>query len=108
MPPMPVEAVTLAAKPVPQSSEFVGTVKSLQSISVKPQAEGFLTRVVVKSGDRVRAEIRDTTFARFIEVIRIKCVSPAAEKSWAGALIRYPTAAGLASLHLTRCAKDLR
>lgn len=55
MPPMPVEALTLASKPVPQSSEFVGTVKSLQSISVKPQAEGFLTRVLVKSGDRVRA-----------------------------------------------------
>jgi len=55
MPPMPVEAVTLAPKPVPQSSEFVGTVKSLQSISVKPQAEGFLTRILVKSGDHVRA-----------------------------------------------------
>jgi len=55
MPPMPVEAITLAPKPVPQSSEFVGTVKSLQSVSVKPQAEGFLTRVLVKSGDRVRA-----------------------------------------------------
>ncbi len=55
MPPMPVEALTLATKPVAQSSEFVGTVKSLQSISVKPQAEGFLTRVLVKSGDRVRA-----------------------------------------------------
>jgi RND family efflux transporter MFP subunit len=55
MPPMPVEAVTLTASPVAQSSEFVGTVKSLQSNSVKPQAEGFLTRVLVKSGDRVRA-----------------------------------------------------
>ena len=55
MPPMPVEAITLATKPVAQSSEFVGTVKSLQSISVKPQAEGFLTRILVKSGDRVRA-----------------------------------------------------
>lgn len=55
MPPMPVEAITLAPAPVAQSSEFVGTVKSLQSVSVKPQAEGFLTRVLVKSGDRVRA-----------------------------------------------------
>lgn len=55
MPPMPVEAITLTPKPVAQSSEFVGTVKSLQSISVKPQAEGFLTRILVKSGDRVRA-----------------------------------------------------
>lgn len=55
MPPMPVEAVTLTASPVAQSSEFVGTVKSLQSIRVQPQAEGFLTKVHVKSGDRVRA-----------------------------------------------------
>ena len=55
MPPMPVEAVTLALKPVAQSSEFVGTVKSLESISIKPQAEGFLTKILVKSGDRVRA-----------------------------------------------------
>jgi RND family efflux transporter MFP subunit len=55
MPAMPVEAVTLALKPVAQSSEFVGTVKSLQSISIKPQAEGFLTKILVKSGDHVRA-----------------------------------------------------
>lgn len=54
MPPMPVEMVTLEAKPVEQVGEFVGTVKSRRSTTIQPQAEGFLTRIRVKSGDRVK------------------------------------------------------
>jgi RND family efflux transporter MFP subunit len=50
---MPVEVVTLEARPVEQSTEFVGTIKSRNSITVQPQAEGFITRIAVKSGDRV-------------------------------------------------------
>ena len=50
---VPVELVTLAEKPVEQTGEFVGTVKSRRSTSVQPQAEGFLTKILVKSGDRV-------------------------------------------------------
>lgn len=53
-PPMSVEVVTLAAKPVEQTSEFVGTVKSRRSTTVQPQVEGFVTRILVRSGDRVR------------------------------------------------------
>jgi RND family efflux transporter MFP subunit len=53
MPPMPVEMVTLAPKPVEQVGDFVGTVKSRGSTTIQPQAEGFLTRILVKSGDRV-------------------------------------------------------
>jgi RND family efflux transporter MFP subunit len=53
-PPMPVEAVTLAAHPVEQTTEFVGTVKSRRSTTVQPQVEGFVTRILVRSGDRVR------------------------------------------------------
>lgn len=53
MPPSPVELLTLAAHPVEQASEYVGNVKSRQSMTIQPQAEGFLTRVLVKSGDRV-------------------------------------------------------
>jgi len=52
---MPVEVITLAAKPIPQSSEYVGTVKSRQSTTIQPQAEGFITKILVKSGDRVSA-----------------------------------------------------
>lgn len=53
MPPMPVEIVTLAAKPVEQTSEFVATLKSRRSTTIQPQVEGFLTRVAVRSGQRV-------------------------------------------------------
>lgn len=55
MPPMPVQAVTLSAKPVDQVGEFIGTVKSRRSTTIQPQVEGFITRIPVKSGDRVRA-----------------------------------------------------
>jgi RND family efflux transporter MFP subunit len=51
---MPVEIMTLAEKPVEQASEFVGTVKSLRSTTVQSQMEGFILKVNVKSGDRVR------------------------------------------------------
>jgi RND family efflux transporter MFP subunit len=54
-PALPVEAMTLGPKPVEQVTEFVGTIKSRHSITIQPQAEGFLTRIAVKSGDRVNA-----------------------------------------------------
>jgi len=50
---MPVEVVILAEHPVEQTSEFIGTVKSRRSTSVKPQVEGFVTRILVRSGARV-------------------------------------------------------
>ncbi len=52
---MPVEVVTLAEQPVEQTTEFVGTVKSRRSTTVQPQVEGFVTRILVRSGDRVGA-----------------------------------------------------
>jgi RND family efflux transporter MFP subunit len=52
-PAVPVEVVTLAERPVEQATEFVGVVKSRQSTTVQPQVEGFVTRIRVKSGDRV-------------------------------------------------------
>ena len=51
---MPVEVVTLEERPVEQVTEFVGTVKSRRSTKVQPQVEGFVTRILVRSGDRVR------------------------------------------------------
>lgn len=45
----------LEPKPVPRSSEFVGTVQSLRSTTVQPQVEGFVRRIFVKAGDRVSA-----------------------------------------------------
>lgn len=54
MPPMPVEAVTLAPKPLDDVSEFVGTIKSRQSSTIQPQAEGLIRAIPVKSGDHVK------------------------------------------------------
>ena len=54
MPAMGVEVATLADGDVEQSSEFIGTVKSRRSVTVQPQVEGFVTRIRVSSGDRVR------------------------------------------------------
>ncbi len=51
---VPVEALTLQLRPVEQSSELVGTVKSRRSTTVQPQVEGFVTRILVRSGDRVQ------------------------------------------------------
>lgn len=50
---MPVEIITLAEKPVEQTSEFVGTLKSRRSTTVQSQMEGFLLKINVKAGDRV-------------------------------------------------------
>ena len=54
MPPMGVEVVTLESKPVEEVTEYIGTVKSRRSVTIQPQVEGFLTRIAVRSGDRVR------------------------------------------------------
>ena len=35
-----VQTITLEPKPVPRSSEFVATVRSLRSTTVQPQVEG--------------------------------------------------------------------
>src|SRR6187455_3347550 len=54
-PPMDVKTVTLAAKPVAQSSEYVATIRSLRSTTIQPQVEGIVTQIFVKAGDRVGA-----------------------------------------------------
>ena len=50
-----VKTVKLAPRPIPQSSEFVATVRSLRSTTIQPQVEGLVTQIFVKAGDRVRA-----------------------------------------------------
>jgi RND family efflux transporter MFP subunit len=52
-PGVPVEMVTLAAKPVERATEFVASIKSRSSTTLQPQVEGFLTRILVTPGDRV-------------------------------------------------------
>ena len=52
-PAMPVDVVTLASKPIDRIGEYVGTVRSRRSATIQPQVEGFLTQILVKSGDHV-------------------------------------------------------
>jgi RND family efflux transporter MFP subunit len=48
-----VEVITVAERPVERTTEYVGVVKSRQSTSVQPEVEGLITRIRVRSGDRV-------------------------------------------------------
>jgi RND family efflux transporter MFP subunit len=52
-PPAAVKVVTLEQKPVTISTEFVGVLRSRQSSEIRPQVEGIITQIFVKSGDRV-------------------------------------------------------
>ena len=54
-PPTDVQTVALEAKPIPRSSEFVATVRSLRSTTVQPQVDGIVRQVFVRAGDLVRA-----------------------------------------------------
>ena len=49
-----VGIVTLEDKPIEIASEFISTVRSLNSTTVQPQVEGRVDRIFVKSGDSVR------------------------------------------------------
>jgi RND family efflux transporter MFP subunit len=54
LPPTDVMTVTLEPKPVPRTSEFVATIRSLRSTTVQPQVEGYVRRIFIKAGDPVR------------------------------------------------------
>jgi RND family efflux transporter MFP subunit len=48
-----VSTLVLAKKPIQDASEFIATVRSLRSSTVQPEVDGVVTRIFVKSGDRV-------------------------------------------------------
>jgi RND family efflux transporter MFP subunit len=52
---MPVKTKIIDMAAVPRSDEYVATIKSRRSASIQPQVDGSLTRILVKSGDHVRA-----------------------------------------------------
>jgi RND family efflux transporter MFP subunit len=54
-PAMDVKTITIAPKPIPQTSEFVATVRSLRSTNIQPQVDGIVRQIMVMAGDRVRA-----------------------------------------------------
>lgn len=52
---MPVQTARVTLAPVPQSSEYVATIKSRRSATLQPQVDGRLTKIDVSSGDHVKA-----------------------------------------------------
>jgi RND family efflux transporter MFP subunit len=52
---LPVQTATVSLLPVPQSSEYVATIKSRRSATLQPQVDGRLTQIRVRSGDHVKA-----------------------------------------------------
>jgi RND family efflux transporter MFP subunit len=51
--PVLVQPVTLAS--VPSTDSYVATIKSRRSATIEPQVDGNLTKILVKSGDAVKA-----------------------------------------------------
>jgi RND family efflux transporter MFP subunit len=54
-PPTEVKTITITPKPIPQTSEFAATVRSLRSTDLQPQVEGIVRQILVQAGDHVRA-----------------------------------------------------
>lgn len=51
---LPVQTVAVQAQPIPQSDEYVATIKSRRSATINPQISGNITSIAVHSGERVR------------------------------------------------------
>ena len=52
-PAMPVQVQIAPAVKIPDTSEYLSILKSRHSAAINPQVEGQITRIFVKSGDRV-------------------------------------------------------
>lgn len=52
---MPVQVQPVSLDPVANSDTYVTTIKSRRSATMQPQVDGNLTRIMVKSGDPVKA-----------------------------------------------------
>jgi RND family efflux transporter MFP subunit len=52
---LPVKVQPVDLHPVPRTTEYVATVKSRRSANIQPQVDGTITKILVKSGDKVTA-----------------------------------------------------
>ncbi len=52
---MPVMVQPVTLNTVPSTDTYVSTIKSLRSATLQPQVDGNLTKILVKSGDAVKA-----------------------------------------------------
>ncbi len=53
--PVPVTVQVMAPRPVDRGTEYVATLRSRRSSEIRPQVEGIITRILVRSGERVTA-----------------------------------------------------
>src|SRR5207247_504517 len=54
LPPTPVAVSPARATAIDDTTEYIGTLKSLRSTAIQPQIDGQITQILVRSGDRVR------------------------------------------------------
>lgn len=52
---MPVQVVVAKSQKIPDATEYLSVLKSRNASNINPQVEGYVTRILVKSGDRVPA-----------------------------------------------------
>src|SRR5271163_931068 len=52
---MPVQVLPVAAQTIEDTTEYLSIMKSRHSATINPQVEGYVTKIFVKSGDRVQA-----------------------------------------------------
>jgi multidrug efflux pump subunit AcrA (membrane-fusion protein) len=55
MPPAMVKTSIIGAHELPETSTFVGVIKSRQSVSLRPMVAGRVTQIFARSGDQVKA-----------------------------------------------------
>src|ERR1700731_5065186 len=52
---MPVQVQIAKSQKIPDTTEYLSILKSRHSATINPQVEGQITKIFVKSGDRVKA-----------------------------------------------------
>jgi len=52
---MPVQIAVVKTETIPDITEYLSVLKSRHSANINPQVEGQITKILVKSGDRVKA-----------------------------------------------------
>jgi RND family efflux transporter MFP subunit len=52
---MPVQTIIAKTQKIPDTTEYLSVLKSRHSATINPQVEGQITKIFVKSGDRVTA-----------------------------------------------------
>jgi RND family efflux transporter MFP subunit len=52
---MPVQVLPVETRSIADTTEYLALLKSRHSANINPQVEGYITKILVKSGDRVKA-----------------------------------------------------